>query len=500
MRPSFLQVRCEPPFCSPRSTKSDAARHGHPRRLVHFFSLLLLVAGLCHAKVASAQLIAPGPGTQDSPRRSYETETGQVGGQGWYYYSRIGALRCSPGEAIVGADFADDGRFLTGIRLHCATVSCAGAICAWDSGSVHDGPSVGATVPQGGPDCPLGSVVAGFGSQNVGDAPDSVVLRCARLVGTPSTFGRTQTYPIIWPRADGTAITPRTAGGSRPGAAGAYRATMAEAPGAYGSIQQRSNYYAAMNDILQHAPGTRDIRFFEAASQVTDSTHVGAVEGLGFFVHQADAVKLLETVNQVLFEGNMQVLRKLLIAGVPYGDPTSVLPPPSPPTTRMPYGGHCDRYAATAISVGIVRSGAIQALSLYCGSGAPDQAVAGSSCRPSYPAMRFDLAMVDYEQNRVQGVLDDSGMTAQVAGATQDIDRDMNLNGDAFRPLGAWLFGMMGSLDRTPFLWAGAYRRKSSLTFLSLQDRVAIGKALIFQLHDCTVMDYASYMSNATAH
>jgi hypothetical protein len=142
-------------------------------------------------------------GTLENNARPYEKETQQLGGSGNHSYLQVGALRCKPQDAMIGARIRR-GTVVEFLQVVCAPVVCRSDGCLWGEGGT---PYLGtfAGNPQGGNlaenmFCSHGYVVAGFrASSTAGDGYlADVVFECARQNGQPKP-GPQVLYPIAQP-------------------------------------------------------------------------------------------------------------------------------------------------------------------------------------------------------------------------------------------------------------------------------------------------------------
>ena len=210
-------------------------------------------------------------------------------------------------------------------------------------------------------------------------------------------------------------------------------------PGEYKTIFLRSEYYAVIDALLQQSTATKDIRFFAAASKVTSDTGLGAIEGDNLFLPLAhrdpETEKILRDVNVLLFSANIKIANRLL----------NLLKAPTDP--RAP-------------SSGVVIA-----------------------------PMDFDLNMVEAEQAIVSTYL--AGHSREITPKARiEINNDLNLTG--FFPTIARLTGA----DDSGLQWARKGEGVETLNFFVQRDRVAVGKALIFQFHSRSLDDYEKYISS----
>jgi len=204
-------------------------------------------------------------------------------------------------------------------------------------------------------------------------------------------------------------------------------------PGEYQTIFERSEYYGVINALLYQDAATKDVRFFAAASKVTSSEGVGAVEApAGGALHSPEAITVLTEVNKILFEANMKIINKLI-------------------------GGH-----------------------------QPTDPRNPAATTPITP-MAFDLDMVETEQGLVETYLKGKTISTQ---AKRDINDDLNLKG-VVRTVGGL------TLDTKSFDWARVVLSVKELDFMIKDHRVAIGKALVFIFHGRTLDDYKKYWASA---
>ena len=224
--------------------------------------------------------------------------------------------------------------------------------------------------------------------------------------------------------------------------------TKALDPSQYATIGQRSNYYEVMSNIIQQNPACKDVKFFDAAAQVTNARSVGAVEhfwGSGFgsgplALRGPQAKSIYTDVNAELFTANMGVINSLLYRTKV---PTSPLVP---------------------------------------GSTTPISATA------------FDLEMVEKEQGIVETHLAKYKATFSPK-TIAEINRDLNYKG-VYRTIGEITFWPLG--DAKASYWAKAALGVGDLDFFNQTHRIAIGKAKVFGLHGLTEKDYAAHIHSAT--
>ena len=216
--------------------------------------------------------------------------------------------------------------------------------------------------------------------------------------------------------------------------------TKANHPDEYKTIFERSEYYFLINALTQRAGGAiGNVRFFGAAGIVTSADGVGAIEApAGWALHSAEAIRILSDVNKILFAANMRIINKLEYLKKEPTDPRK--------------GGTEDKIEA----------------------------------------MQFDLDMVEMEQGTVEGYLAQHKATMS-AEAIKDINDDLNFKG-FWRTMGEHTY-----LDTLTFEWAKKALGVGTLDFLTLAHRVAIGKALVFHLHQATQAEYIAYMQKGAA-
>lgn len=206
----------------------------------------------------------------------------------------------------------------------------------------------------------------------------------------------------------------------------------------YESILERSSYYNVIDALGQEEIIPKKVRFFGATAKVTDIFGVGSIERknlIGWGIHSEEAIQILKEINKILFESNMKVIKKLMNSS---GKPTDPR----------------DTNSTEAIS-----------------------------------AMKFDLNMVEMEQGIVQSYLKEK--TGKIsAQAIKDINDDLNFKG-FWRTLGQYT-----AVNTQPIEWAKKSLGKDKLDFMQIDDRVAIGKALVFSLHSNTLDEYLLYMKN----
>lgn len=207
-------------------------------------------------------------------------------------------------------------------------------------------------------------------------------------------------------------------------------------PDRYTTIAERSDYYDVMDALTEVGVLPNKIRFFGAASQVTHSNNVGCIERqIGKMLHSEAAIALLHGINQILFEVNMKMARRLLRNG-------TIIDPKNPLSTQP------------------------------------------------IAAIHFDLNMVEMEQ----GILEDY-LRAQLARmpkeegekAIRDINRDLNFSG----AIGTILKFIA---NPQPMKWAKEALDVEKLDFLQRKHREAIGKAIVVSLHHTTFEEYKTHI------
>ncbi len=206
----------------------------------------------------------------------------------------------------------------------------------------------------------------------------------------------------------------------------------------YTSISERSIYYNVIDALGLEGIIPKKVRFFGGAAKVTNPFGVGSIEKknpIGWSIHSKEAIQILTEINKILFESNMKVIKKLMSSS---GKPTDPR----------------DTNSTEAIS-----------------------------------AMKFDLNMVEMEQGIIQSYLKEK--TGKIsAQAIKDINDDLNFQG-FWRTLGE-----LTVAGTQPIKWAKKSLGKDKLDFMQIDDRVAIGKALVFSLHSNTLDEYLLYMKN----
>ncbi|BAZ34065.1 hypothetical protein NIES4074_65790 (plasmid) [Cylindrospermum sp. NIES-4074] len=212
-------------------------------------------------------------------------------------------------------------------------------------------------------------------------------------------------------------------------------------PEEYATIEERSDYYGVIDSLAQEGGAglPKGVRFFGAASQVTNEYGVGAIEGVvGGALHSQEAIKILQEVNKILLDSNMRVISNLMSRG----KPTDPLNPAS-----------------------------IDEIS---------------------PLM-FDLKMVSLEQGTVENYLQtelDKIPKDKKNQAIKDINDDLNFKG-------FWRTIAEHTVASTqPIEWAKKALGASTLNFMIRTHREAIGKALIFSLHNFTQEQYTNYIKS----
>jgi hypothetical protein len=149
---------------------------------------LLVLASL----PARAQSPYPGGPLVNKPNEFYETETQQVGGAGWNWYTYVGALRCSgTSQAIVGVSIVK-GSVLDYVQIICANISCGPQGCGWTQSTWGPGAGNSKAGTAATQSCPGNMIVAGFrgGSAGNGAYATDIQIECAKLTGT--ALGQTQ--------------------------------------------------------------------------------------------------------------------------------------------------------------------------------------------------------------------------------------------------------------------------------------------------------------------
>jgi hypothetical protein len=215
----------------------------------------------------------------------------------------------------------------------------------------------------------------------------------------------------------------------------AYNNTKEVQADAYINIDQRQDYYELVGFIIANdskiPPSIGESKFFEAASIVTDWQGVGFTETLPGKMLFSDATNnTLSEINEDLFESNMQVINKMLFEW------------------EKPYHPN-PNYSSVTLS-----------------------------------GFDFDLNMIEYEQNIIENyfVQNPTSLTPTV---TEEINGSLNP--------GVSSIGYNG-IQLSAFEWAKEASGVNSLDFTNYNQRVAIGKAMIFQLHNKTLNDYLDYM------
>jgi hypothetical protein len=203
-------------------------------------------------------------------------------------------------------------------------------------------------------------------------------------------------------------------------------------PDRYQTIAERSDYYAAIDAFSRVGILPRKIRFFGAASQVTNAKNVGCIEKtVGKVLHSEAAIVLLREINHKLFEVNMEIARTLLSVN-------RIIDPKNPTSTQP------------------------------------------------IAAIHFDLNMVEFEQSILESYLQtkfDCMSQTEREKALRDCNRDLNFSG----AIGAILKLIA---DSQPMQWAKNALGVEKLDFLTRKHREAIGKAIVLSLHQNTFQDY----------
>ncbi|MEX0268914.1 DUF4157 domain-containing protein [Leptolyngbyaceae cyanobacterium UHCC 1019] len=213
-------------------------------------------------------------------------------------------------------------------------------------------------------------------------------------------------------------------------------------PEEYTTIAERSAYYDVIDALAAEGVLPKKIRFFGAAAKVTDRYAVGSIEPGSFsgivswILHSKESIQVLKDVNKILFESNIKIISRLMSRGKPT-DPKD------------------------------------------------------STSTAELSPMQFDLNMVDVEQGIVETYL--KGKTASLsAEAIKGINDDLNFKG-AVRTFGEYTYADPQSIN-----WAKAALGKDPLDFMIKEDRVAIGKALVFSLHANSLDEYKTYVKDKT--
>lgn len=207
-------------------------------------------------------------------------------------------------------------------------------------------------------------------------------------------------------------------------------------PERYTTIAERSSYYATIDALATTGILPGKIRFFGAASQVTNARNVGCIERqIGKILHSPAAIALLHDINEILFDANMKVVRKLLKAdAIP--DPKNLL--------------------------------FIHPIS----------------------AIHFDLNMVELEQRILEEYLQvklNEMPAEEKEKAIKDFNRDLNFAG----AIGAVLKFIA---DTQPMQWAKEALAVEKLDFLRQKHREAIGKAIVLSLHKTPFEEYKTHI------
>ncbi len=226
--------------------------------------------------------------------------------------------------------------------------------------------------------------------------------------------------------------------------------TQAHRPEVYDTIEKRSEYYDEISDHLQAEPGTEQIKFFQAASEVTNEFGVGIVEqppeqllnGTPFDLHSPIAEELLTDINAKLLDENMNVIERTLDRGYA-SDPSN------PGSTERLQG------------------------------------------------LDFDLRMVEFEQGNVERFLGDfqkDHSPEEYQEALQNLNTDLNFDG-AIRQFGAGT-RRPDTESIEDARAALGLSEEERLDFSQQEHREAIGKAKIFNLHGKSDEEYLDYMKN----
>jgi len=213
----------------------------------------------------------------------------------------------------------------------------------------------------------------------------------------------------------------------------------------YDSISQRHAYYDLISYVIENDRNTpkavREVKFFHAATAVTSSLQIGAVDNLDLWdkltgaVFKQNCITLsdesrtyLKSINEELFVSNMAVIRRLLFEWKA---------PRSPLANR----------------------------------------------NQNISAIDFDLEMVDFEQGKVEEYVTlhppSNNVRSEISGAAENC-----------------LFRAIPSINPALSIreYLAAIGLPNNPPFFSLDARKAIGKAWIAVLHKKSVSDYVRLM------
>ena len=140
--------------------------------------LPFLIPMLLSIQAAYPQSPYPGGPLADKPNPFYETETQQVGGAGWNWYSYVGALRCTSENQAIVRLYSRRGSVLDYVRIACANISCGPQGCGWTQANwgAGVGDANGGTLTSTDM-CPTNMIVAGFRGEAPGTAPMPPISR-----------------------------------------------------------------------------------------------------------------------------------------------------------------------------------------------------------------------------------------------------------------------------------------------------------------------------------
>lgn len=217
--------------------------------------------------------------------------------------------------------------------------------------------------------------------------------------------------------------------------------TKARRAGEYKTIRQRQSYYDYMAHRLERASGDnaalRDIKFFHAATSVTIQAELGIAESLLVTVLEEHfpslakkfgvtkgSIELLTQINADLFSQNMEVIANLLYVWREPRDPRAISP------------------------------------------------------RTPISALDFDLAMVEFEQDAVEGVITKKGASDA---ALDDINTLLRKNNN---PL-----SVVNGVE--PWVKKAGFGQRD---FKNRAWRIAVGRALVFRFHKQSEATYLAYM------
>ena len=213
--------------------------------------------------------------------------------------------------------------------------------------------------------------------------------------------------------------------------------TVHNRPHEYMTVDQRHEYYGAMDYMIQNGLissdlRVRSVRFFQATEETTGTVGIGGAVSLpGRVVNSSATQAVLREVNQLLFRFNMGVIKRLMHNRVPTD--------PSTPSSTMPV-----------------------------------------------PALSFDLEMVEQEQHLVESYITTSLASGRITPAmVTEINSNLNFRGI--------MRAVPSFLRPEQFAWAKSALGVSNLDFMNRSHRIAIGRALVFKLRGHTRSAYLAF-------